>query len=207
MDATIAASGSKDDPREPGYFDSIMREISERKLSRSFGYLGMIPLPHVYALLRTSLALINPSRFEGWSNPVEEAKSFGVPMILSDLDVYREQTAGRTMYFGTDDPDSPADHLARVARDAEPSFVRNLVPGFEDRVSTFATDFRHCSQRYTISPKVNLVAGLAAQGPICGFRFTKKAGLKTGSFLVSGLQVSNEHLLLVGLEVYVCLRR
>jgi len=25
-------------------------------------------------------------RFEGWSTTVEEAKSFGVPMIVSDID-------------------------------------------------------------------------------------------------------------------------
>jgi glycosyltransferase involved in cell wall biosynthesis len=140
-DAIIVATGSKDDPREPGYFDSIMKEISERELSRHFRYLGMIPLSHVYSLLRTSMALINPSRFEGWSTTVEEAKSFGVPMILSNLDVHREQTAGGAMYFGPDDPASLADHLARVAHDAGPSFVRNLIPGLEDRVSMFATNF------------------------------------------------------------------
>ena len=148
MDVVIAASGSKDDPRDPAYFDSIMRQISERSLSHNFRYLGMIPLAHVYALLRSSIALINPSRFEGWSTTVEEAKSFGVPMILSDLDVHREQTAGMAMYFGTDDPASLADRLIQAAQDAEP-FVRNLVPGLEDRVSMFAADFAHtiCSAK------------------------------------------------------------
>ena len=85
------------------YFDSVMRQIAERNLSRNFRYLGMIPLSHVYALLRVCAALINPSRFEGWNTSVEEAKSFGVPMILSDPDVHREQVAGKARYFGTDD--------------------------------------------------------------------------------------------------------
>ena len=48
-------------------------------------------------------ALINPSRSEGWSTTVEEAKSFGVPMILSDIDVHREQTGGTARYFGAED--------------------------------------------------------------------------------------------------------
>jgi glycosyltransferase involved in cell wall biosynthesis len=143
MDVVIAASGSKDDPREPDYFGSIMRQIAERNLSGNFRYLGMIPLSHVYALLRVSAALINPSRFEGWSTTVEEAKSFGVPMILSDLDVHREQTAGMAMYFGTDDPASLADHLITVANQAEPCFVRDLVPDLDERVSMFAADFSH----------------------------------------------------------------
>ena len=76
----------------------------------------MIPLDHVYALLRSSTALINPSRFEGWSTTVEEAKSFGVPMILSDLDVHREQTGGAARYFGINDPEMLADHLSEVSQ-------------------------------------------------------------------------------------------
>ena len=75
-DLVVAASGSSDDPREPDYFNSIMRQVKARGLERNFRYLGMIPLPHVYALLRVATALLNPSRFEGWSTTVEEAKSF-----------------------------------------------------------------------------------------------------------------------------------
>src|SRR5205823_8577731 len=137
-DLVIAASGSKDDPREPDYFDSIIRQIDQRNLSRNFRYLGMIPLSHVYALLRVSAALINPSRFDGWSTTVEEAKSFGVPMILSDLDVHREQTVGKACYFGTDSPAALADHLAEAANNTQPHFVRHLVADVVGCVSMFA---------------------------------------------------------------------
>jgi glycosyltransferase involved in cell wall biosynthesis len=140
IEPVIAVSGSKSDPREPDYFDKIMAQINERRLSRSFRYLGMIPLSHVYALLRASTALINPSRFEGWSTTVEEAKAFGVPMILSDLEVHREQTAGAAKYFGTDSPKVLADHLTRQHQDTRPVPVRNLVPELDDRVATFAGD-------------------------------------------------------------------
>jgi glycosyltransferase involved in cell wall biosynthesis len=143
IDIVIAASGAKDDPREPDYFDSVMRQVAERNLSRNFRYLGMIPSSHVFALLRVSVALINPSRFEGWSTTVEEAKSFGVPMILSDLDVHREQTAGKASYFGTDNPSALADHLFEAANNPESYFVRNLVADVDVRVSMFAADFAH----------------------------------------------------------------
>jgi glycosyltransferase involved in cell wall biosynthesis len=107
----------------------------------------MIPLPDVYALLRVSTALINPSRFEGWSTTVEEAKAFGVPMILSDLDVHREQTGGTARYFRTDDPAALADHLARMANDPQPPLVRNLLPNLDERGSAFAADFADTVQR------------------------------------------------------------
>jgi hypothetical protein len=143
----IVASGSREDPREPDYFDTVLKQVSERDLSKNFRYVGLIPLPHVYALLRVCNALINPSRFEGWSTPVEEAKSFGVPMILSDLDVHREQTAGTARYFGTDDATMLADHLIGAAKDSGPYSIRHLLPDVDGRVSMFAADFAHTIRR------------------------------------------------------------
>ena len=123
-----------------------MRQVEARGLETNFRYLGMIPSDHVYALLRTSTALINPSRFEGWSTTVEEAKSFGVPMILSDIDVHREQTDGTARYFGVDDPETLADHLSDASQAAEPIVVRDLLPNLDQRVATFAADFARVIQ-------------------------------------------------------------
>ncbi|SIO38543.1 Glycosyltransferase involved in cell wall bisynthesis [Bradyrhizobium erythrophlei] len=146
-DVVVAASGSKGDHREPDYFDRIMRQVVERGLESNFRYLGMVPLPHVYALLRAATALINPSRFEGWSTTVEEAKSFGVPMILSNIDVHREQTEGEASYFSIDDPSSLADHLAKALQNPEPAVVRNLLPDLDARMAAFAKDFAGTVQR------------------------------------------------------------
>jgi glycosyltransferase involved in cell wall biosynthesis len=143
FDVLVASSGAPQDPREPGYFDGMMRLIEGRGLGMNFRYLGALPRDHVYALFRTTVALINPSRFEGWSTTVEEAKSFGVPMILSDIDVHREQTGGTARYFGVDDPELLADHLWQVSQVAEPPMVRDLLPNLGERVGAFVTDFVH----------------------------------------------------------------
>jgi glycosyltransferase involved in cell wall biosynthesis len=146
-DIVVAASGSKDDPREPGYFDGVMRQVEQGGLGRSFRYLGMIPLPHVYALLRAATALINPSRFEGWSTTVEEAKSFGVPMILSDIGVHREQAGDAARYFGADDPEALAGHLLHASQNSGNPAVRNLLPDLDARVAAFAADFARTVRR------------------------------------------------------------
>jgi glycosyltransferase involved in cell wall biosynthesis len=141
IDVVVVASGSVEDPREPAYFESITGQIKRHGLETSFRHVGMIPLAHVYALLRTAVALINPSKFEGWSTTVEEAKSFGVPMILSDLDVHFEQTKGEARYFGVDDSGALADHLAHAWTEGGPVSVRDLLPNVEERVRTFAQGF------------------------------------------------------------------
>ena len=141
VDVVVCASGSTEDRREPGYYDLVNSEIKKRGLETYFRHLGVIPLPHVYALLRSCIALLNPSRFEGWSTTVEEAKSFGVPMILSDIDVHREQTAGAARYFGVDDPAALADHLTQLSEHNRGPVIRNIVPHQDDDVGAFAASF------------------------------------------------------------------
>lgn len=140
-DVVVAASGSTQDFRESGLFERIMSEVKSRGLEMNFRHLGMVPLDHVYALLRASMALINPSECEGWSTTVEEAKSFGVPMILSDIDVHREQTEGSARYFGIRDSKSLADQMLQVVQTAGPATVRDLLPNLEQRVEAFVADF------------------------------------------------------------------
>ena len=45
----------------------------------------------VFGLINIAKAVINPSLFEGWSSTVEECKSVGKNMILSDINVHKEQ--------------------------------------------------------------------------------------------------------------------
>src|SRR4029077_3336699 len=137
----VAASGSPKDTGGTDYFDNLMREVAARGLKANFRYLGMIPLDQVYALLRTAVAVINPSRFEGWSTTVEEAKSLGVPLPLSDIDVHREQASDTACYFGLDDPATLADMLWRTMQNAPAVVTRDLQPGLDRRVAAFAEAF------------------------------------------------------------------
>jgi glycosyltransferase involved in cell wall biosynthesis len=141
VDIVIAASGSSQNSQDGNYFLNLMAQVEHRGIQANFRYLGMIPIGHVYALLRSSAALINPSSFEGWSTTVEEAKSFGAPMILSDIGVHREQAGDRALYFGLDDPTTLAEHLTVVAAAFEPSEARMPLDGVDARVAAFAADF------------------------------------------------------------------
>jgi glycosyltransferase involved in cell wall biosynthesis len=153
LDVVVAASGSKDDPREPNYFGDVMKDVMNHGLEENFRYLGMIPLAHVYALLRGSTALINPSRIEGWSTSVEEAKSFGVPMILSDIDVHREQTGGVARYFNADNAEALANHLSDSLQDGKQVVARDLLPDLDDRARAFATDFANMIRQTAAATK------------------------------------------------------
>lgn len=141
QEVVVAASGSPEDLRDADYFDWLMRQVKDGGLGNSFCYLGMIPRDHVYALLCASVALINPSRFEGWSTTVEEGKSFGVPLILSDIAVHREQAGDAASYFSVDDPVMLADRLSATWQEATSPIIRSPLPDIDQRVAAFARDF------------------------------------------------------------------
>lgn len=95
----VAASGSAADYRQPGHFEFLRSRVSELGLESSFRFLGLIPLADVRGLMEMSVAVVNPSLFEGWSTTVEEAKALGVPLVLSALAVHREQAGEQAIYF------------------------------------------------------------------------------------------------------------
>lgn len=98
-DIVVVSTGRTFDPRLPKYFSNLQMVIVERGIEKQFRILGLVPYGDLAALMQASEALVNPSLFEGWSTTVEEAKAAGVPMLLSDLDVHREQAQGLAQFF------------------------------------------------------------------------------------------------------------
>jgi glycosyltransferase involved in cell wall biosynthesis len=110
-DIVIAASGKPSDPRKPGHYPALEARVAALGLGSQLRLLGLLPYADLAPLLRASDALLNPSLFEGWSTTVEEARAVGVPMILSDLDVHREQAGAQARFFDRFDAASLADAL------------------------------------------------------------------------------------------------
>lgn len=99
----VVSTGQTNDYRNPDFFAQLRKEVETKGLADRLRFLGLVPFEYLAALMRGSVALINPSRFEGWSTTVEEAKSLGKKILLSDLPVHREQAPSRGMFFDCDD--------------------------------------------------------------------------------------------------------
>ncbi len=140
----VAASGKQNDPRSPEYFPALKAKLERAGLKDSFRLLGMVPYPHLALLMRASSALLNPSLFEGWSTTVEEARSMGVPMILSDLDVHKEQMGDDAIYFDRYSAQSLADTLAEfnpVTQSEREKMQEEARGSVITRVKQFAQNF------------------------------------------------------------------
>ncbi len=147
---TVMASGRQHDPRDPTHVPRLLADISAAGLQDHFRTPGLLPYEDLPALMQASTALLNPSLFEGWSTTVEEAKSGGVPMLLSDLAVHREQADGAATFFDPHSPRSLADALASF-----PQFTAALraqdrqaaAINASSRIAQFASDFVQVVER------------------------------------------------------------
>ncbi|MBK8397923.1 MAG: glycosyltransferase [Leptospiraceae bacterium] len=121
-DILVVSTGSTDDYRNPDYFITLRKRINEAGLVENFKILGVLPYNEVIALMRYSIAVINPSEFEGWSTTVEEAKSLGKKILLSNISVHQEQAPQRAYFFKPDDANELAKGMIIAAEEFDSVF-------------------------------------------------------------------------------------
>ena len=107
----LLATGKTGDYRQPNYYDKLMTLVRDYSISQYFRPLGVIPYSDLTKLMINSISMLNPSLFEGWSTSVEEAKSLGKHIILSDIPIHREQAPAHAIYFDPHNAEQLADIL------------------------------------------------------------------------------------------------
>lgn len=107
----IVCTGHLNDDRNPEYADIALSMINELGIAGNIRLLGLIPKEDQIQLLRRSIALIQPSLFEGWNTSVEEARALGKRLIVSDIEVHQEQGPPYIVFFNRDKPESLAQIL------------------------------------------------------------------------------------------------
>jgi glycosyltransferase involved in cell wall biosynthesis len=109
---TMVCSGNLNDYRNIEYINQVKHFIYENKIDVRL--LGVIDYNKMFQLMKYSIAVINPSFFEGWSSTVEECKSLGKNMILSNIAVHKEQNPANSFYFDPNNEEELADILLNV---------------------------------------------------------------------------------------------
>jgi len=115
IDLPLACTGSAGDYRHPDYFTNLMRQAEALGLNQRIIVLGELPREEQVALIRASLAMVQPSLFEGWSTVVEDARSLGKAIFLTDIPVHREQRPAHSVFFPPGDANALAEAMAKAA--------------------------------------------------------------------------------------------
>ena len=140
----VVSSGKQMDERHPEHFPAVQMRLKKLGLQQELRLLGMIPYADLVALMQASVALLNPSLFEGWSTPVEEARALGVPLLLSDLGVHREQAGDSAVYFERHSATALANALQTFKPLPAETYAAQLLLArikADDRVRSFACEF------------------------------------------------------------------
>lgn len=93
IEVPVVCTGLQQDRRDPGYVPQLIEALERGGVRQQVHLLGMVPRQDQVQLFRLAAAVVQPSRFEGWSTVIEDAKALGRPVIASDLPVHREQLA------------------------------------------------------------------------------------------------------------------
>jgi glycosyltransferase involved in cell wall biosynthesis len=120
-DIMVVATGNTIDHRQPDHFEALMQRVAGLGVENNFKTVGAVPYVDLMALMRGCVAVVNPSLFEGWSTSVEEAKSMGKAIVLSDIPVHREQNPAGAHYFSPTDPDAAAEALGAAWSSWDPT--------------------------------------------------------------------------------------
>lgn len=99
----IVCTGLFNDYRNLNHKNEIIDYIRIHKLENNFKILGIVNFFELMSLMKFSIAVINPSKSEGWSSTVEQAKSMGKLVLLSNLKVHLEQNPKRSFFFKVED--------------------------------------------------------------------------------------------------------
>ena len=100
----LVFTGKPHDHRDPQYFNKLSAYVESNALTDHIKFLGFIDRADQLTLMRESLAVIQPSLFEGWSTVNEDAKTLGKTILASDIPIHREQLKENFSLFDSKDP-------------------------------------------------------------------------------------------------------
>ncbi|MGB8166697.1 MAG: glycosyltransferase family 1 protein [Chthoniobacteraceae bacterium] len=116
----VVCTGQPADFRDKNFVNVVLQRVHERGLGAQVAMLGLVARATQIQLMRRSVSVVQPSLCEGWSTVVEDARLLGKTVVLSDLDVHREQNPPGARFFDRTSAESLATALAEAWENESP---------------------------------------------------------------------------------------
>lgn len=113
----VVFSGKQYDYRNPAFFEEILEFVNKNKLDNSVRFLGFIDRKKQLALMKNSISIIQPSLFEGWSTVVEDVKAMNKYLILSNIEVHKEQAKQNVVFFDPRNEEELSGIMLKLAKE------------------------------------------------------------------------------------------
>ena len=160
-DICLVSTGHTNDYRHPKHFTNLQNLLERYRLNSHIRILGLLPRRIQIHLVRRAVAVIQPSLFEGWSALVEDARTLGKRLYVSDIPVHREQQPSDAVFFHPDRPDRLAELVARdwphLKPGPDPDREREARAQLHNRALSFARRFLQILERATALTCLNQI--------------------------------------------------
>lgn len=120
VDMQIVSTGLMEDVRNDSYIRELQEMINRYGLHSNILQLGLISREEQLQIMKGAVAVIQPSLFEGWGTVVEDAKTLRKRIVLSDIDVHKEQANEDCVFFERNNVEQLADVLLKIWEEKEP---------------------------------------------------------------------------------------
>lgn len=144
LNPLVVTSGLMSDYRNGNiHVENLQKFVTDNSLNENILFLGLIPYNHVIKLILLSDCIINPSFFEGWSSTVEEAKTFGKRILLSNISVHIEQSPEFGTYFNPNNSLEVSDKMEEILKELniKELNVEKIRSDLDNRTKIFAYEY------------------------------------------------------------------
>ena len=132
---SVVFTGEMQDYRNANHIQSLMTRVKDFGISTRCHFLGLIPKLDQISIMRSAVAIIQPTLFEGAPGglAVSDAVGVGRPVIVSDIPVNREIQQYVDEYFQPTDARALFSAMCRAGENARPMMAKEqlLAEGLE----------------------------------------------------------------------------
>ena len=143
-DFQIVMTGKKSTYRDKKYLINMEKFILENGLQKNVKMTSFISREEQLVLMNNSIAVIQPSLFEGWSTVIEDCKNLGHFVLASDLSVNIEQISKNCLFFEKNNPKDLSSKMKLVLEDkvvkSKIDYQVNIERFKKDLVNVFELD-------------------------------------------------------------------
>lgn len=150
----LVCTGNILDQRNLHFASEVLQMVTEYRVRGQVYLLGIVPRADQIAIYRMAKAVVQPSLNEGWSTSVEEAKCLGKHLIVSDIDVHKEQCEGNPNMFQKLDAEDLAGVIKRIwvstqqQRFPDQEREKSAFDSYQVKVKIFGKRFLEIAERF-----------------------------------------------------------
>jgi glycosyltransferase involved in cell wall biosynthesis len=133
----VVFTGKQNDWRNPAYFGELEAMVKQNNLDSNILFLGLIDRLEQLQLLKHAEAVIQSSKFEGWSTVIEDSKAMDQFVISSNIPVHLEQLKNNAIFFHPED----AFELANIIKSVNENRPAIIPNEYTENVKKYALDF------------------------------------------------------------------